>query len=68
MIYKYKGIDKKGKKVNSQIEAASLEEAKRKLRVSGIVYSSIKESRGKASFKINYQQKISPKVLSALSR
>ncbi len=68
MIYKYKGIDKKGKKISSQIEAASLEEAKRKLRVSGIVYSSIKESRGKTTFKINYQQKISPKVLSALSR
>lgn len=70
MIFRYKGIDKSGKKVNSQIEAASLEEAKRKLRLNGIVYSSIREEKPlfKDIFKFKWQQKISPKLLATLSR
>jgi type II secretory pathway component PulF len=37
MIFKYKGIDSKGKKVKDKIEALSISEAKSKLKVKGII-------------------------------
>ncbi|SFV53965.1 Type IV fimbrial assembly protein PilC [hydrothermal vent metagenome] len=70
MIYRYKGIDATGQKVNDKIEASSLAEAKAKLKNQKILYSSIKEERASIfdhlSLKRTY--KISPKDLSNLSR
>jgi len=70
MIFKYKGINEKGNKLSSKIEAFSLEEAKAKLRAKGILYEKIAEE--KKSFfeglKLGRRKKIAPKELSALSR
>ncbi len=43
MIFVYKGIDKEGEPVRDKIEAASLEEAKSKLRAKRVIYEWIKE-------------------------
>jgi len=70
MIFKYKGIDKEGKKVNDSIEALDLQEAKAKLRAKGILYQSLRESSESFFKKINFSRryKIPPKDLAALSR
>jgi type II secretory pathway component PulF len=52
MIFKYKGIDKKGKKVKDKIEASNLDEAKAKLKAKGIIYQKIDEE--KTSFLKNF--------------
>ena len=69
MLYKYKGIDGNGKKIKSNIEAISLDEAKLKLKTKGILYTSLNEdnfSFGKISFK--RKKNISLSTLSYLSR
>ncbi len=67
MIYKYNGVNKKGEKVTSKLEAASLEEAKSRLKAQKIIYKSIKEERGKLyTFKRTYS--IKPSELASLSR
>lgn len=70
MIFKYKGIDRSGKKLSERIEALDLAEAKAKLRTKGIIYSDIKEDSlpfyEKIKFKKRY--KISAKELANLSR
>ncbi len=70
MIYRYKGIDAQGSKVNGTIEASTLAEAKSKLKHQKILYSLVKEE--KASFFDRFRFKrtyaISPKDLSNLSR
>ena len=70
MIFKFKGIDSEGKKVNDKIEASSLEEAKAKLKAKKIIYQSISENSpslyGELSFSSKY--KIPPKELAGLSR
>lgn len=43
MIFKYRGIDSEGKKVRDKVEAASIEEAKSKLKSKKIIYQSIDE-------------------------
>ena len=43
MVFKYKGLDKDGKKVKASLEALTLEDARKKLKTSGIIYSEIKE-------------------------
>lgn len=43
MIFTYKGIDSKGVALKDQIEAASLEEAKERLKNQGILYKQIEE-------------------------
>jgi len=43
MRYRYRGFSKKGRKVSGYIEASSLEEAKRKLKDTAIVYEELKE-------------------------
>ena len=43
MIFTYKGIDAKGAAIKDQIEAASLEEAKERLKSQGILYKEIEE-------------------------
>ncbi|HIC09972.1 MAG TPA: type II secretion system F family protein [Campylobacterales bacterium] len=44
MIFKYKGVDREGKKVSGRIEASDLEEAKRRLKSKGIFYEKVVES------------------------
>ena len=70
MIFKYKGIDQNGKKVNSKIEANSLQEAKAKLKAKKIIYQSLTQE-SESIFKnldLSFKYKIPPKELSALSR
>ncbi len=69
MLYKYKGLNQKGKKVSSKLEATSLEDAKNKLKAQKIIYKSIKEESfnfSRFSFKRTYT--LTPAELSSLSR
>ena len=70
MIYRYKGIDQEGHKVNDRIEASSLSEAKSKLRHQKILYSSIKEEHPFAPWRIGKRgaKKATPRELADLSR
>lgn len=70
MIYAYKGINAEGKKVNDKLEAASLEEAKSKLKAQSIIYQKISEESPSVFSGINFSRKyrISPNELSQLSR
>ncbi len=45
MLFKYKGITKKGKSVSGTIEASTVEEAKQKLKNQGIFYKNISTTR-----------------------
>ena len=45
MLFKYKGIDKLGKKVKGTLEASTENEAKTKLKSIGIYYESLKVSK-----------------------
>jgi type II secretory pathway component PulF len=44
LIFKYKGIDREGKKVSGRIEASSSEEAKKRLKAKGIFYDKVSEA------------------------
>jgi len=44
MLYKYKGLDKTGKRVKGSISASSMDEAKAKLRNDGIYYNALNET------------------------
>ncbi len=70
MIFKFKGIDNNGKKISEKLEAASLEEAKSKLKAKKIIYQTIKEDSPSFFDKLEFSRKykITSKELSALSR
>jgi len=70
MIFKFKGIDSEGKKVNDKIEATSLDEAKSKLKAKKIIYQSISENTPSMFSELNLTSKyvIPPKELAGLSR
>jgi general secretion pathway protein F/type IV pilus assembly protein PilC len=70
MIFKYKGIDKEGKKLKDRVEALSLEEAKSKLKAKGILYQTLQEESPAfyEKFDLSTKYKISPKDLASLSR
>ncbi len=70
MIFKFKGIDAEGKRVSDKIEAASLEEAKSKLKAKKIIYESMKEDSPAfyESFDLSRKYKIPPKELASLAR
>ena len=72
MLFKYKGIDSKGKSVSSKIESINLEDAKTKLRNMGIHYLSLKEDKNlfnfDSKFLFNKASKIEVKDLAAISR
>jgi general secretion pathway protein F/type IV pilus assembly protein PilC len=70
MIFRYKGIDEQGNTVSDEIEATSLEEAKRKLKSWKIFYENISEETPSffSSFEFNTKYKIPAKDLSMLSR
>jgi len=44
MLFKYKGLTKKGKSAKGTVEASTKEEAKQKLKMQGIFYQSLEES------------------------
>lgn len=69
MIYKYSGLDEKGKKVSAKIQAQSHEDAKSKLRAKKIVYKTLKEeSFSLSKFKFKKTYKIKPLELANISR
>lgn len=70
MIFKYKGIDADGKKLSEKIEAASLEEAKTKLKAKQIIYQSINEETPTfyENFSFTPKYNIPAKDLASLSR
>ncbi len=70
MIFAYKGIDAAGKKVSDKLEAASLEEAKSKLKAQKIIYKSISEESPSVFSGVHFSRRyrISPNELSQLSR
>jgi len=45
MLFKYKGLNKEGKRTKGTISASSIEEAKNKLRTQGIYYDTLHEAR-----------------------
>lgn len=69
MLFKYSGFDSNGIKVKSTLEAANLEEAKAKLKVKGILYTSLDENSFNFS-KISFKRKrtLDLSSLSYLSR
>ncbi|MBU0720381.1 type II secretion system F family protein [bacterium] len=70
MIFKFKGIDSSGKGLSDKIEAASLVEAKSKLKAKKIIYQSISEDTPSffEGLEFSRKYKIPAKELSALSR
>ena len=70
MIFKYIGIDEAGKKVKQKIEALSLEEAKQRVKSTGIILQEIQEDEISLfdSFKLFSKYKIPSKELASLSR
>jgi len=70
MIFKYKGINHEGKKVSDKVEAASLAEAKSKIKAKKIIYQSINEDSPSIfeNFSFSRKYKIPPKELSSLAR
>ncbi|RLA73778.1 MAG: type II secretion system F family protein [Epsilonproteobacteria bacterium] len=70
MIFKYTGVDKNFKKVSATIEANSIDEAKKSLKQSGIIFNSIKMHH-EHSFEFMAQlfsKELTKKELSTLSR
>lgn len=69
MLFKYTGFDSNGIKVKSKLEAASIEEAKSKLKAKGVLYTSLNEDSFNFS-KISFKRKRSLDLssLSYLSR
>ena len=70
MVFKYKGLDGDGKKAKGVIEAADLDDAKRRIKNKGVFYTSIDEE-GKPLFgNLSFKRKknLTPTELSILSR
>ena len=70
MLYKYKGYDKDGKKVNGSVEALNLQIAKSQLKHKKIVVTSINQNNFSFLNKIfqRSKQNISPLLLAVISR
>ena len=70
MIFKYIGIDSVGKKVKQKIEALSLDEAKQRLKSSGVILQTIEEEEISLfeNFSFFGKYKIPPKELASLAR
>jgi general secretion pathway protein F/type IV pilus assembly protein PilC len=70
MIFTYKGIDSKGNRIKSEIEASTLEEAKERLKSQGILYEVIEEDIPSVFDHTLFSRKyrVSAKELSNLSR
>ncbi len=70
MVYRYKGLDAKGKKVKGVIEASGLDDAKKRLRSQQIFYTDIvQEKDSKLSrFTLARKKTLTPTELATLSR
>ena len=69
MLFKYSGFDSNGLKIKSKLEAASLEEAKAKLRAKGVLHTSLEEENFSISnFSFKRKRTIKLVDLSYLSR
>ncbi|MCF6330917.1 MAG: type II secretion system F family protein [Sulfurimonas sp.] len=70
MIFKYIGIDETGKKVKQKIEALSLDEAKQRVKSTGVILQNIEEEDISLfdDFKLFSKYKIPSKELASLSR
>ena len=70
MLFKYEGITESGKKIKETIDANNLKEAKAKLQIKKVLYTSIKENNTQFFFKINFKKmyKINNLELSYISR
>ncbi len=64
MVFKYKGINREGKRVSSIIEAKDISEAKSKLKTQGIIYEKLSEVKSKGNF-LNLTQTTIPQDLLA---
>jgi len=64
MLFKYKGVDKLGKKAKGTIDANSLSEAKAKLKSSGIYYEKLEETRKLSMEEFSKKQMPSPMLSS----
>lgn len=62
MLFKYKGLNKEGKRAKGTISASSLEEAKNKLRTQGIFYDSLQETR-ESSFEGFSSRRVMPNTM-----
>ena len=67
MLYRYKGMDRSGKRLKGTISATNEDEAKQKLKAQGILYESLKESRD-FSFGAMMKKDMSGALLSNFSR
>jgi len=67
MLFKYKGVDKLGKKAKGTITANTLDEAKAKLKSSGIFYEKIEETRKLSMEEFGKRQMPSP-LLSSFAK
>jgi general secretion pathway protein F/type IV pilus assembly protein PilC len=70
VIYRYKGLDASGKRTSGKIEAESLDDAKHKLKASGILYERVDEERQGVSLSTLFRSRgqIKPAELARLSR
>ena len=69
MLFKYQGFDSNGKKLKDKIEALNLNEAKSKLKVKGILYTSlVEEDFNFSKFSFKRRKTLSLSSLSYLSR
>ena len=71
MVFKYQGLDEKGKKVKGVIEGSDIEDAKKRLRVKKILYTSIKEDNGSTGINLSFlkrTKRLKSAELSTLSR
>ena len=69
MLFKYQGFDSNGKKLKAKIEALNLNEAKSKLKVKGILYTSlVEEDFNFSKFSFKRRKTLSLSSLSYLSR
>ncbi len=70
MVYRYKGLDAKGKKVKGVLEASGLDDAKKRLRSQQIFYTDIvQEKDSKLSrFTLARKKTLTPTELATLSR
>ena len=70
MLFKYTGIDSRGKKVKSKLEAVSLNDAKSKLKAKNIIYKTVQEETNISLAQISLKRKPKIKIvlLSTISR
>jgi len=67
MLFKYKGITKRGKSISGTLEASTLEEAKQKLKNQGIFYKSLTPTK-EISLKSITQKEMSGPLLSSFAK